>query len=371
MKKILISCILIALCTFSRAQQDTLFFNYDQERANFLNNLNLYGQSYLQNILDGYAYGQISGWQQTARVIRPASVRLEMVSTLTLVSPDRLMFSFSDQDFTRNFNVYDADNDGEVTDRIPTVLGGSADEQLEYTIKGWNSNDDTVTFAQRFDALDGITAPLDALPNVIPQISIGLPFDFEVTGRYFALNVSNFDVQILGLGLKHEISRYFVENDRFHVNIGGFFASTEAGYDLSDVLQGNDRQLRLAANSFNIDASASYTWKFLTAFSHVGYYQSAAGFYIDGTYEYETDNAEIVAGIDPGADYVVFDVTDPVSIEVDNAGMRFTAGVTGRLLKVLSLSTAYTFANYPIWNINMSINIATWEKKGKKNKDSE
>tara|TARA_Y100000782_G_C10173184_1_gene260749 strand:+ start:256 stop:1323 length:1068 start_codon:yes stop_codon:yes gene_type:complete len=333
-------------------------FDVSEAEQNFIYNLNLYANYYIDPVIDGFNNNQVIGWQQTGRTIRKFSVRFGLSTASTFVRPDMVEFDFYKVGFTNDIQLADPDNP-----ILPTVMGGETDNELDYTVTGYLYGI-PVSYTQRVEALDGVTSPNNAVPNAVPQLSLGLPYHFEITGRIFP-NVSVQGVKHMeyGFGLKHQISQYIVgDKSNFHWNVGGFYNQTEYTYVPEMFLQGENQEFAMKGNALLLETTASYDWKFLTAFAQLGYFNAASAFNINGTYRYELEESTPI-GTAPNSDQIAFEVVDPVEVKSDNNGVKMSVGATIRVFKVVSLSGSYNYGKeYSSVTANLSFNILTWDK---------
>lgn len=165
---------------------------------------------------------------------------------------------------------------------------------------------------------------LDALPLMVPQVSVGLPMKTEVMLRYFPkveVSTEIGEVSFLGLGVKHSISQY-IPFSGFLVDITGQFAWQQ--FKVGDILEASNM-------AFNVHASKRFGFGVsITPYVGLGY---------------ETSNLKIDYTIDTGnagdplnGEHVSFD------IDGDN-GVRLTGGV--RLgLAVITINADYSIGDY-------------------------
>ncbi|MGB0175980.1 MAG: DUF6588 family protein, partial [Owenweeksia sp.] len=296
----------------------------------FVRNFNIYSEAYTQPVINAFSYNSISGWNQTARIIRPYSVRLEFVAGATFTEEENITFNFNNYDFSDNIELL-----GPTEPILPTALGGSTENFFRYTVQGNVAGLGNITATQDIPAFSGITSPYNSTPNLVPQISVGLPGEFELTARFFPYyNYEGVSHNEFGVGVKHGLGQYLEMPKNLHWNVGIFYDLNQYTYVPEDFLEGEDQKIRLRGSAVLMESLASYDYKFVSVFGGLGLYNWTNSFSILGTYRYEVEEGQF-----NGRE--VFTATDPVDIAVNKTGLKGSAGVTLRVLKVLSLSAAY------------------------------
>lgn len=333
--------------------------NFDEKaiQEDFVTNLDIYSEAYVDPILDVYSYNQLGGWATTAELLNPWNVRLQFVSSVTFVPDENLQFNFNEQGFTGFSSASPGSGKSEIrlqahsdNPYLPTVLGGSTEQMFIYSVKDENG----VAYSEEFPVFEGTSTPFNAVPDIVPQISLGLPAGFEVNLRYFPkLELSGVDHQHWGAGLRHQLNQYVWDDENFHWSVGGTFSRNSYAYFPDEFLEGSDQEVRLRSDAFMLESSISYDLPILSLFASASYFSWQNNFDILGTYRYE-----VAAATGPlGAIQVkeAFSVEDPVSVTKENTGLRFTAGATVSIFKYLGLTMAYSVN--PRSSLMASINI--------------
>ena len=327
-------------------------FKSEELSREFVRNFSIYSEAYTKPVINAFSYNSLSGWNQTARIIRPYSVRLEFVAGATFSEDDNTTFSFNDYPFSDDIELL-----GPTAPVLPTALGGGTDNFFRYTVEGNVAGLGNISATQDIPAFSGITSPYNSTPNLVPQISLGLPGEFELVARFFPYyNYEGVSHNEFGIGVKHGLGQYFEIPENLHWNIGAFYDLNQYTYTPEDFLEGEDQKIRLRGSAFLVESMASYDYKFVSVFGGLGFYNWTNSFDILGTYRYEVEEGQF-----NGRE--VFTATDPVEISVTKSGLKGSAGVTFRLFKVLSLSTAYHMAAQNTLTLNLSFNFATWPKE--------
>ncbi len=343
-------CILLLMATQLKAQ--VLDFDSEAISEDFVYNLNVYSEAYSRPVIDAFSYNSINGWNQTARIIRPYSVRLEFVAGAVFTQEDNVRFNFNDYAFSENFDV-----SGPTAPILPTALGGTTENLFQYTVEGTVGGIQNIQATRDIPALSGAEFPGNSTPNLVPQISLGLPKSFELVARFFPYyKYEGVSHNEFGIGVKHGLNQYFNFPENLHWNIGAFYDLNQYTYRPDDFLEGEDQKIRLRGSAFLVESMASYDYRFVSVFGGLGFYNWTNSFSILGTYRYELEEGEF-----NGRE--VFTTTDPVEIFNNRTGVKASAGVTFRILKLVSLSTAYHFASRNTLTLNLSFNFGTWPRE--------
>ena len=328
--------------------------NFDSESISreFVRNFNIYSEAYSEPVMEAFSYNSLSGWNQTARIIRPYSVRLEFVTGATFTKDAEVTFNFNDYPFSDNIEL-----EGPTEPILPTALGGSTENYFRYSVQGNVSLVGDFTTTQDIPAFSGVTSPFNSTPNIVPQLSLGLPGSFELTARFFPYyNYQGVSHNEFGIGVKHGLGQYFKMPANLHWNVGVFYDLNQYTYRPEDFLEGEDQRIRLRGSALLMESLASYDYKFVSVFGGLGFYNWTNSFDILGTYRYVVEEGQF-----NGRE--VFTTTDPVTLSRNKTGVKGSAGVTFRILKVVSLSAAYHLASRNTLTVNLSFNFATWPKE--------
>lgn len=357
MKNLFQALALAALLSPALAQAQ-LQVDFDEKaiQKDFITNFDIYSSAYVDPILDVYSYNQMSGWATSAKLLNPWNVRLQFVSSVTFVPDDNLKFNFNEKDFT-GFNNGNGSGKSDIrlqsnpdNPNLPTVLGGSTDQSFIYSVKDENG----MTYSEEIPVFEGIDAPFNAVPDIVPQISLGLPAGFEVNLRFFPkINFGGVDHQQWGVGVRHQLDQYLWDDNNFHWSAGGRFSQNSYSYVPQEFLEGNNQEVRLLSNAFVLETTGSYDLDFLSLFASVNYFSWQNNFDILGTYRYDVQATGPVGAIEVKE---AFRVTDPVSVTKENTGLRLTAGATVTVFKYLGFTMAYSVnpRNSLVFGINLN-----------------
>ncbi|MEX2191162.1 MAG: DUF6588 family protein, partial [Bacteroidota bacterium] len=155
-------------------------------------------EKYVTPLLNGWGVALNSGIYHTAEVHSILGFDVHLKLTGSLIQESDKKYNFQTPAQIGLFTQGNAANQYPATVEANSVVGSK-----EKTII--RLNDGTPTGAEIPGGLDIPTTPL-----IVPQVSIGLPFGFEVTGRFFpTTKIGDVGkVNLLGFGLRHDIDQY-------------------------------------------------------------------------------------------------------------------------------------------------------------------
>ena len=335
---------ILFLFTFiSTVATSQVSFNSSSLEEDFSKNLHVYSNQYLDPALSAFGSNLNNAWGfHTAEGLEAFSFRLGVVASSAVIPSSEHQFNFNNQPFTNRLRLAENDNPD-----LPTVFGGEATQTLIYRAEGTiDPLGAPASYEQEFDAFSGISLPLNLYPNVMPQIAMGLPLNFQVTVRGLPkVRFQGVSFYQFGIGLQNDLTDFFTENSSLHIMVGAAYSLSNFAYEPDDFFQGENQEIRFTGNSLLLDASGSYRLAFLEFYARVGYYANLAEFGVNGTYRFETEESSAV-GSSPLVDQTVFEVEDPVSLDRSNAGILFNVGARVALGEILSVGIGANFANY-------------------------
>lgn len=296
------------------------------------NDINYLASGYLSPFSDAMAFGLTQGWYNTAKVKRTGRFEIGFTPSLTLVPSEFQSFTI-DPSQLEELQLVDPSNA-----ISPTVFGDdSPGPELEYTAPGLQGLANA-----RFNMPSGLgfaVAPMMAL-----NAGVGLPFDFELTGRYLPTSAIPFldgtEISMWGVGVKHNLLQY-VPGDKIiplHVAVLAAYSQLSLGQDLEPNAN-NDKRIDLTADAFVTRLLVSKRLLFITLYGGIGYNYLNSGFKVSGTYDY----------INP------LDLTNPEQSIVDPVDLSSTAasGLAGNLgIRVKFLVFGYVSADYTFGTFN-------------------
>jgi len=299
-------------------------------------------------LFKGVMYATNAGWYNSAKTLKPYKFELKINTSAAFVPKKYETFFFDEN----SYNYLKLDYG---PDELPTIMGGDATSHLIVALPGSNSE----TEIYEFDAPDGIK---DALPlNIIPapslQLSMGFLLNSEVQLRYIPnLEKDGGYINLLGVGLKHNISQYFSKDKKnnnkkdedkiFNLSVQVMYQNIGSGYDDS-----GDKGIKLNINSFSYQAIASLDYKLLSFYSAVGYTNATTTLDVLGDYDYtytvKDSNGNVI-----GTNTIT--ITDPLSMDYNTNGMNATFGVKLNLM-FLRFFADYTIQEFPVINAGIGV----------------
>lgn len=180
-----------------------------------------YSDQYITPATDAAVYQASSSWMNSAKKKEKWKFDLGIhVNTFFVPKKDR-EFKISNSDF-QFFQIENAE-----TAVVPTTLGNDNQIYLVGDLDGQQV---------RFKTPEGINQEVVVYPYL--QASLGLPYGFEVVGRYSTrTKLKKGDYQVYGLGLKHNFSQYFKKLEAKKINISFLtvYSNEEIRFDFLDV----------------------------------------------------------------------------------------------------------------------------------------
>ena len=281
-------------------------------------------EAYLRPVARGFTYGMSNGWYHTAKVHGVLGFDISIGGNFSLVPSEK-----------ENLNVNDLNLSSQITQSpatTPTVLGGgnSVRNAFEVTIPA--NSDPNINngihpeLKRNFTMPNGFKddLPLNGVPTPAIQIGVGLPGKLEAKIRYAPeLDVNGTKGQLLGFGLKKEITSWFGPIDKLplHISILGAFTNMTVSRVI-DNPSANDITVtnglaELKLNSYTVQAIGSLNFPFVTVYGGFGYVGGASSLTIGGRYEIEyTDGINSFTRV----------LNNPLDLQYDVSGFRTTIG---------------------------------------------
>lgn len=217
----------------------------------------------------------------------------------------------------------------------PTLAGTGpgALMNVNATVQGQN-------VSTSFTMPEGISKdlPLSAVPTPAIQLSVGLPYKFDVMLRLVP-EVGSDDVKgkLFGLGLKKELTSLLGPIDRLplHLSFLAAYTSMDVNYRMDgSTIGGVNQHAKFKLNSFTAQAIASLNFPIINIYGGLGFSSGKSDLDLLGTYNLEYSNA------------VTETVTDPLNLDFKASGLRGTLGAR------LSLGFFKIFADYTLQEYN-------------------
>lgn len=285
--------------------------------------------AYINPAMKGLIYGMNSGWYHTAKVHKKLGFDISIGANLSIAPTEDELMVFADLGLTSISSA---------STTSPTVFGSGDGAQMNVNavVQGQN-----VTAS--FEMPSGISEdlPMNAVPTPSLQLSVGLPYKFDVMLRLVP-EVGSDDVKgnLLGVGLKKEITSIFgaLEKLPLHVSVLAAYSTMNVDYVIDGgTIPGQDQRTEFKLNSYTVQAIGSLNFPIINIYGGIGYSGGSSSLKMLGDYEliYNTSGGTIVET-----------VTDPLNLDFDASGFRTTIGAR------LSLGFFKIFGDYTIQEYN-------------------
>ena len=324
MKKLILLLLLGLVTTISKAQEleSILLASGDAENLT---------RAYINPAMKGLIYGMNSGWYHTAKVHKKLGFDISIGLNASIVPSKDELINLSALGLSSNIGFAP----GTTT---PTVAGtgDGANLTVDTTVDG---NAVSASFTMPSGISDDL--PLKAVPTPAVQLSLGLPYKFDVMLRLVP-SVGDNDVkgELFGLGLKKEITSLFGPLDKLPLHVSVLVAYTSMNVDYTidgNAIAGQNQSAAFKLNSYTVQAIGSLNFPIINIYGGFGYTGGNSTLKMLGTYDLEYSN---------GGTTVVDTVTDPLNLDFDASGFRTTIGAR------LSLGFFKIFGDYTLQEYN-------------------
>lgn len=310
-------------------------FSNSQDLENILlaskEDANKLTKAYINPAMKGLIYGMNSGWYHTAKVHKKLGFDISIGLNASMVPKKDELITFANLGLT---------NITSTSTTSPTLAGSGVGAQM---LVGATVQGQTVTAS--FQMPSGIQEdlPLKAVPTPAVQLSLGLPYKFDVMVRLVPEVGSN-DVKgnLFGLGLKKEITGWLGPLDKLplHVSLLAAYTSMDVNYMIDgNAIPGQNQSANFDLKSFTAQAIASLNFPIINIYGGIGYSGGNSTLKMLGTYNLEY--TPVAAG-----PTIIEPVTDPINLDFNASGFRTTLGVR------LSLGFFKIFADYTLQEYN-------------------
>jgi hypothetical protein len=283
--------------------------------------------------MKGLIYGMNSGWYHTAEVHKKLGFDITIGLNASLVPNKDELITFSNLGLT---------NITSTSSTSPTIAGSGdgAMMNVNATVQGQS-------VSASFEMPSGIKKdlPLNAVPTPAVQLSLGLPYKFDVMLRIVP-EVGDKDVKgkLFGLGLKKEITDIFAPLDKLplHVSVLAAYTSMNVDYKMNgNNIPGQNQNAQFKLNSFTAQAIASLNFPIFNIYGGIGYNTGNSTLKMLGTYELSYNTGQPSPN-----DTVTETVTDPLNLSFDASGFKGTIGAR------LSFGFFKIFGDYTLQEYN-------------------
>jgi len=332
-----ITCLLLCLSlSFSASAQISL----GPSIAGSQNDINYLANGYLAPFGDGMAFGLTQGWYNTAKVKKTFRFEIGFTPSLTLMPEESRSFTIDPSQLQELELVSASDN---IT---PTVFGDdAAGVRLRYTEPSLQGLANA-----SFDMPAGLGIAI--APMMSLQAGIGLPFDFELSGRYLPTSsvpfIDGSEISLWGVGLKHDLKRYIPKGGLLPFSLSAFASYTQLdlGQDIEPNAN-NDKRIDISANALVTRILISKKLLFITFYGGLGYNYLNSSIQVNGTYDYINP-----ANLTNPEQSIV----NPVDISsTGGSGFAGNAGIRLKFLMIAYVSADYTFGAFNAVNASVGI----------------
>ena len=285
--------------------------------------------AYIDPAMKGLIYGMNSGWYHTAKVHKKFGFDLSIGANLSTAPSEDEMFNFANLGLTSITST---------STTSPTVFGSGDGAQMDVNavVQGQN-----VTAS--FDMPSGISddLPMNAVPTPALQLSVGLPYKFDVMIRLVPeVGGDEAKGELFGVGLKKEITSVFGPMDKLplHVSVLAAYSTMNVNYIVDgSTFPGQNQSAEFNLNSYTVQAVGSLNFPIINIYGGIGYSGGSSSLRMLGEYDltYNTSGGTIVET-----------VTDPLDLDFDASGFRTTIGAR------LSLGFFKIYGDYTLQEYN-------------------
>lgn len=309
--------------------------------------------AYLDPAVRSLSYGMTGGWYNTAATHKPLGFDFGVSVTVALIpnsddyfDPNKLGLS-SYTTFAGN-----ADNPGK---GAPTFFGPK--DGTSYVVDPDGDGDApevTISGPEGLNVKDHVK--FAGIPVPVAQLSIGIIKNTDLKLRFVPkVDAGQSNLSMFGLGVQHDIKQHIrgIKLLPFDLSVLVAYNSLKGETDLSHTPVDPDDYRPSSDNGMGVYKFNSMVYQLLvskrlavlTVYGGVGYSTINTSINVNGTY---TIKAEA-----PTPD---FDITDPVSINIRNSSMRFTAGARLKLGPLYFVGD-YTLQKYKMFNFGLGFSI--------------
>ena len=300
------------------------------------NDANKLTEAYISPAMKGLIYGMNSGWYHTAKVHKKLGFDITIGLNASTAPTKDEIFTLTGLESVVG---------GTVTS--PTVIGSGdgATINIEADVE-YQGNSQTVSAMLEMPSGIKSDLPINAIPTPAIQVSLGLPYKFDVMLRLVP-EVGDEDVKgkLLGLGLKKEITSIFGPLDKLplHVSLLAAYTSMDVNYNMDgNTIPGQNQLAEFKLNSFTAQAIASINFPIINVYGGLGYSGGSSTLKMLGSYNLDYT----IEGGPLDGQQATVTVTDPIDMDFDASGFRATIGAR------LSLGFFKIFGDYTMQEYN-------------------
>ncbi|WP_405606717.1 DUF6588 family protein [Polaribacter sp. Asnod1-A03] len=240
-------------------------------------------KGYYGPAMEGSIYSINNGWAHSAEVHKPFGFDLSIGVSGAIVPPSKQFFKVTGLTRVnqRDGGVYEG----------PTLISNQVHGNYLTVI---TSNE--FSLAVRMPGGLEKRLPLNAIPAPIAQLNLGLPHKAEIIFRYLPkINIAgeNLSYNLLGIGLKKEITDWFGEfnNLPLHISLLASYTNFDVQYRFanlnSEILSTENGAGAFDLQAYNIQALFSLNYSTVNFYGGLGYGYGNSNFEFKGRYIYD------------------------------------------------------------------------------------
>lgn len=209
--------IIVSFFSWAFAQSQT----FEEQLGYLLSDALFYSEKYIVPATDAAVYQASASWMNSVKKKKKWELDLGLHANVFFVPKADRSFNISND----SFQFFEIEGATEAT--VPSALGSDAQVFLVGDLDGEQI---------RFKTPKGINQETVVYPYL--QASLGLPYGFEVVGRYSTrTKLKKGDYQVYGFGLKHNFSQYFPKLEAKKINLAfqTMYSNEEIRFDFLDI----------------------------------------------------------------------------------------------------------------------------------------
>lgn len=316
--------------------------------------------AYLQPAVKSLSYGMTGGWYNTAATHKTLGFDLGVSVNLATIpasedffDPNALGLSVTTYQGARDYGSPDG-TPYDLTRKAPTFFG--PDDRTSYLADPDGPNGPAQPF--QFQGPEGLNIKesigFAGVPVPVAQLGIGIIKHTDLKLRLIPkTEAGGSTLSMLGLGVQHDVKQYIrgIKLLPFDLSVLVAYNSLKGETDLRYQNQGAGDTRPGSAdgmgvykfNSWVYQALISKRISVLTVYGGVGYSMINTTADVKGTFTINATPASI-------------NFTDPVSINIKNKSLRFTAGMRLKLGPIYFVGD-YTIQQYKMFNVGFGFSI--------------
>ena len=311
-------------------------------------------EAYINPAMKGLIFSMNGGWYHTAKVHKTLGFDITIGLSASSVPSSDEIFNVAALNLSNNITSHPTTSptvaglDNALNNGFEITIPANSDPQ----INGGIHPELRANFTMPGGVKDDL--PLNAVPAPAVQFNLGLPYKFEAMLRLVP-KVGSDDVkgQLLGLGLKKEITSWFGPMDKtpLHVSLLAAYTSMTVDYDIQNgsSISGSGQNAEFKLDSYTVEAIASLNFPFINIYGGFGYNSGDSTLKMNGTYNLEYTP---VAG-GPSSTKTL---TNPLNLGFDASGFKTTLGARISL-GFFKIFGSYTLQDYNTINAGIAFSI--------------